>query len=64
MNNEQFDKAILDILPEAAFYIKDTGCLKCDVLPGNAMCLDCQLEQADADVLQAMNRRAELERSK
>ena len=49
----------------------NNGCPKCAKISGppkypgdHGICLDCQLEQADADVLQAMNRRAELERKK
>jgi len=32
--------------------------------PDNCQCYNCQLEQADADVVQAMSRREELERKK
>lgn len=49
------------------------GCPKCDELLkkpfqlsfyGSNLCLDCQLEQADADVLKAMNRYEELKKKK
>ena len=40
----------------------DNGCPQCEQI--NGLCLDCQLEQADADVVQAMSRREELERKK
>ena len=40
----------------------DNGCPQCERI--NGLCLDCQLEQADADVAQAMSRREELERKK
>ncbi len=36
------------------------GCPKCEKLPMNDMCLKHQLEQADADVLKAMNRVEEI----
>jgi len=42
----------------------DNGCPKCALLDFDKLCIDCQLEQADADVLKAMNRRAELEQKK
>ena len=64
MTNQEFDQALLGMVPEAAPYLKDTGCLKCDLLPGDELCIDCRLEQADADVVQAMSRREELERKK
>jgi len=38
------------------------GCPQCEEI--NGLCLDCQCEQADADVVQAMSRREELERKK
>jgi len=40
----------------------DNGCPQCEQI--NGLCLDCQCEQADADVVQAMSRREELERKK
>ena len=40
----------------------DNGCPQCEEI--NGLCLDCQCEQADADVVQAMSRREELERKK
>lgn len=61
MTNEEMDQAILEIVPEASSYLKDTGCLKCDVLPGNDICLDCQLEMADYEVSKWMRIREELE---
>lgn len=36
------------------------GCPECEKLPGGDICLDCQLEQAEADVLKAMNRVEEI----
>ena len=54
----------------------DNGCPECEKLAiekyGNhivpfhltGLCLDCQLEQADADVLKAMNRYKELKKKK
>ena len=42
----------------------DNGCPKCALLDFDKLCIDCQLEQADADVLKAMNKRAELEQKK
>ena len=42
----------------------DNGCPKCEKLAINDLCLDHQLEQADADVLKAMNRYKELKKKK
>jgi hypothetical protein len=39
-----------------------TGCPKCD--EAGEMCIDCQIEQADANVLKAMNRLEELKAKK
>jgi len=48
-----------------------SGCPKCREIYLNrvrgetwGICLDCQLEQADADVLKAMNRYKELKKKK
>ena len=38
----------------------DNGCPQCEQI--NGLCLDCQCEQADADVVQALTRREVLER--
>lgn len=51
-------------LNKAKPYLRDTGCVKCDFLPPNEMCLDCQIKQVDADVSRAMNRLEELKRKK
>ena len=47
----------------------DNGCPECEKIKGpprypgdHGLCLDCQLEQADADVVQAMNRYEELKK--
>jgi len=40
------------------------GCPICEQLAESEICIDCRLEQADADVVQAMSRREELERKK
>jgi len=40
----------------------DNGCPKCEEIEG--LCIDCQLEQADADVVRAMRIREELEKKK
>lgn len=57
----------------------DNGCPKCEKIAkeheekygtyyafpsASTLCLGCQLEQADADVLKAMNRQAELKKKK
>ena len=42
----------------------DNGCPICEQLAESEICIDCRLEQADADVVQAMSRREELERKK
>jgi len=39
-----------------------SGCPECEDIQN--LCLDCQLEQADADVLKAMNRYKELKKKK
>jgi hypothetical protein len=64
MENNEFDRKLKELIPEAESYIKDTGCMKCDVMPNNEICLDCQLEQADEDVVRAMRIREELEKKK
>lgn len=42
----------------------DNGCPKCAVLDFDKLCIDCRLEQADADVCQAISRREKLEKEK
>lgn len=42
----------------------NNGCLKCGILSEFDICLEHQIEQADADVLKAMNRLAELKKEK
>ena len=49
----------------------DNGCPECEKIKGpprypgdHGLCLDCQLEQAEHDVLKAMNRVEELKRKK
>ena len=52
----------------------DNGCPKCEKLAEeywkrwgtfpDVLCLDCRIEQADADVLKAMNRLEELQKRK
>lgn len=64
MDNEEFDAQLKAMIPEAATYLKDTGCLKCDLLPGTQMCLDCRLDLADQEVCAAMRNREELEQEK
>ncbi len=41
--------------------IKDTGCPACDKLPGVDRCLKCQKEEADAEVVKAMDKVEEIE---
>jgi len=64
MTNQEFDQALLGMVPEAAPYLKDTGCLKCDLLPGDELCIDCRLEQAEHDVLRDMNIVEQLKKEK
>ena len=45
-------------------FSKYTGCSNCDILPDNELCLDCQIEQADADVARAMRILEELKKEK
>ena len=40
----------------------DNGCPECEAIGG--LCLDCRIEQADADVSHAMNRLEELQKLK
>lgn len=40
------------------------GCPKCEKLPPDELCLDCQIEQADWEVLSAMNKLERLQRIK
>jgi len=61
---KELDKALKELLPEAAPYLKDTGCLKCDLLPGDELCIDCRLEQAEHDVLRDMNIVEQLKKEK
>ena len=42
----------------------DNGCPKCEKLGEYELCLDHRLEQAEHDVLKAMNRVEELKRKK
>ena len=42
----------------------DNGCKKCALLDFDKLCIDCRLEQAEHDVLKAMNRVEELKRKK
>jgi hypothetical protein len=49
---------------EALPRLKDTGCLKCDVLPDKEMCLEHKLEQADYEVTKWMRIREKLEKEK
>ena len=43
----------------------DNGCIQCAELGGSdELCIDCQIEQADADVNRAMNTLEKLKREK
>lgn len=66
MDNQEFDAALLAMVPEAEIYFKDTGCLACDAMPGNQMCRVHRLEYLDWQIalLMAEREREELEQEK
>ena len=60
-----YDKAAKELYGEYAYLnFGDTGCPFCTELPGNSLCIDCRLEQAEHDVLKAMNIVEELKKEK
>lgn len=48
----------------AAMIPKNTGCPACDELPGSEMCIDHQIEQAEWEAMQAMDKVERLKKEK